>query len=375
MNYSKQCSKCLMDDSDPDIYFDDQGVCCHCHQYLNRLDKELPNIENSKEILEKLVIKIKEKGKHKKYDCIIGLSGGVDSSYVAYIVNKLGLRTLAVHLDNGWNSELAVSNIEKLVKNLDTIDLHTHVLDWIEFKEIQKAFFLASVPNCEMPTDHSIMAVLFKLANKFKIKYIISGSNLTSEGITIPVKWGRDYRDKKHLVAINKTFGSQKIKTFPTLSILKLLYLTLIKRIKFLPILNYCNYNKAEAIKILKRELGWTEYGRKHGESLFTRFFQEYYLPEKFGFDKRKLHYSVLINSGQMTKAQAEEELNKPMFNEDEKKEMITYVRKKLGLSEDDWNDIMTKDPSSHMDYPTNICFTLRDKPLAQFIRKIATGR
>lgn len=363
-----------MDTSDPNIIFDDDGNCNHCSQYQRRRVKELPDEYEQKIILDKTVEQLRMAGKGREYDCIVGLSGGVDSSYVAYLTAKLGLRPLAVHLDNGWNTELSIKNIENIVSKLD-IPLFTHVLDWEQFREIQRSFFKASVPNCEMPTDHAIMAVLFKLANKYGIKYIISGSNLASEGITVPTAWGRDYRDLRHLKAITKRFGNCKMKGFPTLSFSKLMYRVFVNGIRFIPILNYVPYVKEDAISQLKEELNWREYGRKHGESVFTRFFQEYYLPEKFGYDKRRLHFSVLINSGQMTREEAILKLKEPMFKDRELSETLDFVRKKLMFSTSEWEEIMNASPVDHLIYPTNYAFTIRDHPVAQFVRKMATGR
>ena len=363
-----------MDTSDPNIIFNDDGNCNHCSQYQRRRFKELPDEDEQKKILDKTVEQLRMAGKGREYDCIVGLSGGVDSSYVAYLTAKLGLRPLAVHLDNGWNTELSIKNIENIVSKLN-IPLFTHVLDWEMFREIQRSFFKASVPNCEMPTDHAIMAVLFQLANKYGIKYIISGSNLASEGITVPTAWGRDYRDLKHLKAITNRFGECKLKGFPTLSFSQLMYRVFVNGIRFIPILNYVPYVKEDAISELKDELNWREYGRKHGESVFTRFFQEYYLPEKFGYDKRRLHFSVLINSGQMTREEAILNLKETMFKDRELSETLDFVRKKLMFSTSEWEEIMNAPPVDHLIYPTNYVFTIRDHPAAQFVRKMATGR
>ena len=363
-----------MDTSDPDIQFDNQGVCHHCAQYQRRRLQELPEPDNARKILSALVEQMKHEGKGKDYDCIIGLSGGVDSSYVAYQVSKLGLRALAVHLDNAWNSELAVGNIEKIVNKLG-IDLYSHVLPWEEFRGLQRAFFQASVPNCEMPTDHAILAVLFDTAAKQGVRFILSGSNLASEGITLPPAWGRDYRDWTHLKSIHRLFGKTPLNTFPRLPFLKLMYRVFVNRIRFIPILNYMPYVKTQAIEVLRSELGWAEYGRKHGESLYTRYFQEHYLPVKFGYDKRRLHYSVLINSGQMTRAEALNKLDAPMFSSEELEQLTTFFLKKLMVSREEWSKIMSQPCRSHLDYPTNWCFTMRESAAAQLVRRLATGR
>lgn len=357
-----------MDTSDPEIIFDNKGICNHCRDFKKRLDR-LP----SKEILQKEIEKIKIKAKDKKYDCIIGLSGGVDSSMVAYlVVKKYGLRPLAVHLDNGWDSEAAVRNIENIVKILN-INFYTHVINWEEFKDLQISFLKASVANIEVPTDHAIVASLYNIAAKVGVEYIIQGGNLNSEGI-MPSIWGYDARDLKNLKAIHKKFGKMKLKTFPTLGIWRLVYYSLIKKIKYFPILNYIDYKKTEAKEILKKELGWQDYGEKHGESLFTKFFQDYILPEKFGIDKRKAHYSTLINSGQITRKEAIDTIkNSPFLTEKDMLEEKEYVLKKLCLSEKKFQEIMSQPVKSYKDYPNHSLFLHELSFIYRLIKKIIT--
>ncbi len=246
------CTRCVMDTTDPEIKFDENGVCNHCKRYEELVRLKLLTGEEREKRLKEIVGKIKRYGKNKKYDCIIGVSGGVDSSYVAYIAKKLGLRPLAVHLDNGWDTELAISNIEKILKKLD-IDLYTYVVDWEEFRDLQLAYFKASVVDIEVVTDHAIIAALYDIADKRKIKYILSGSNIVTEGI-MPNSWGYNKNDLRNLKDIYKRYGTVKLKTYPTMGLFKWLYYRFIKGIQTIPLLNYMDYNKKKAKKLLISE-------------------------------------------------------------------------------------------------------------------------
>lgn len=353
MTHSKYqiCKYCIMDTNiDHDITFNDEGICNHCENYARRIAALGP--EKHKQ-LETLIASIKAKGKNKEYDCIIGVSGGVDSTYVAYLTKKFGLRPLAIHLDNGWNTELSVSNIENVLKKLD-IDLRTHVIDWEEFKNLQLSFLRASVANAEIPTDHAITAILFREAAKRNIHYIIGGGNIVTECI-MPDCVGYDSRDWKHIKAIHRQFGKIKLKTFPHISLLHILYYIFIRRIRYVSILNYTNYVKKEVLETLKSELDWKEYPGKHYESIFTRFFQGYYLPTKFGFDKRRAHFSTLINSKQMTREQALAEIETPPYHSEELlQEDLEYVKKKFGLTDKEFDEIMTSPLKTYRDYPSH---------------------
>lgn len=362
-----------MDTSDPDIVFDAEGICNHCRQYEARRGRELPPPALRPALLQEVVGRIKRDGQGKSYDCVIGLSGGVDSSYVALQVKRLGLRTLGVHLDNGWNSDEAVSNIHQIVTKLG-VDLHTHVLPWEEFRDLQKSFFRASVVNCEMPTDHAILAVLFQTAARFGVKHILSGSNFVSEGIFVPMAWGYDYRDWRNLKDIHRRYGTAPIHEYPRLPLRKLGWYVGARRIRFFPILNYVEYVKTAAIAELVGEIGWRPYGRKHGESRFTRFYQEHYLVQKFGYDKRRLHLSVLVNSGQLSRDAALEQLTQPMFQPGELQDLEAFVRKKLGFSEEEWNGIMRTPPRSHFEFRTNPLLA-RNSVLYNWGRRVVTGR
>ena len=373
MNDYQICAKSVMDTSDTEITFDDDGVSQYWWDCKARLGSEVIRGAEGRARAESIVGQIKAENKDKDYDCLIGVSGGVDSSTVAYWVRELGLRALAVHVDNGWNSELAVANIETLLKKLD-IDLHTVVLDWPEFRDLQRSFFYASVPNCEIPTDHSIVATLFQLASKLKIRHIISGSNVASEGI-YQANAAYDAKDWVHIVDLQKRFGSRKLRTFPHLTGPGLAKSILVDRVRFIPILNYLDYDRAGAIEMLSAELGWRDYGRKHGESTFTRFFQEYYLPEKFGIDKRRMHFSSLICAGQMSREEAMERLQQPLYREEELEADVNFVCKKLRFSEDDFRTIMQTKPALHTDYRTGYISRWPNSKMFRWMRNLATER
>ena len=366
------CTRCIMDTTDPKITFDEEGICNHCRRYERRAQKEIHYDYAGQIKLQQIVDEIKKDGKNKEYDCIIGLSGGVDSTTVAYRVKQLGLRPLAVHLDNGWDDELAANNVENILKKLD-IDLLTYVLDWDEFKDLQLSFLKASVPNCEIPTDHAIVSLLYHTATKKNIRYIISGGNIVTEAI-MPFSWGYRNMDWKYIKSIHKKSGTVKLKTFPHLSLFDWVYYSFAKRIKVIPVLNYIPYVKQNAKKFIEKELGWKDYGPKHFESIYTRFFQAYILPTKFGFDKRKAHLSTLICSGQMTRQHALEEMkHSPYPNDQMLKEDRKYVLKKLGLTEQEFERIMFKPVRSFKEYPNNNFWFEKLNFVVVLAHKIAT--
>lgn len=345
------CAKTIMDTSDPNIFFDSNGVSNHYWEYQEKAKRILLPSPEREQVLNQILQSIKEEGKDKAYDCLIGLSGGVDSSYIAFKAKDWGLRPLIVHFDNGWNSELAVNNIEKLI-NRGNYDLHTLVVNWNEFKDIQLSVFRAGVPNIEMVTDHAIIATLYQIAKKFAIKYLISGSNLVTEGI-LPEAWGYDSSDFYHIKKIHQQFGKEKIKTFPSLSLSKRIRDTIFGGLKKVNILNYIDYSKEKAIAEMSAKVDWQYYGGKHYESVFTQFFQGYVLPTKFGFDKRKAHLSTLICSGQMTREQALQEIEKPLYESQLLQEHKEYVIKKWEITTDEFEKIMNTPPHLHEDYPS----------------------
>ncbi|UCG11655.1 MAG: N-acetyl sugar amidotransferase, partial [Deltaproteobacteria bacterium] len=331
----------------------EKGVCDYCYEYDRLVQKRIFTGHDGEQRLQKLVSDIKEKGKNKEYDCIIGVSGGVDSSFVAYKTKELGLRPLAVHLDNGWNSELAVKNIEEILNKLN-IELYTYVIDWEEFKSLQLSFLKASVVDIEVLTDHAIMAAMFKAAKKNGIKYIIGGDNFVTES-PMPKTWIYAKWDIRNIKGINKKFGNRNIVTFPTYGLFDIILTQYILKYRYVEILNYIDYNKQEAIKVLQDQLNWRYYGGKHYESIFTKFYQAYILPTKFGIDKRKAHFSSLIRSGQISREEALEEIKMPLYDPGVLREETEYVLKKFGLSEVEFENIMRLPVRSHLDYPNSL--------------------
>lgn len=348
------CTRCIMDTTDPDIKFDENKVCNHCREYDKLAKKYVFTGKEGEKKLNEIVSKIQEQGKNKEHDCIIGLSGGVDSTYVAYLAKKLGLRPLCVHLDNGWDSELAVKNIERIVKKFN-FDFYTYVVDWEEFKDLQLAYLKASVVDIEAITDHAIVATWYKIANERDIKYILNGNNIATEGI-MPESWlHKNKNDLINLKAIHNQFGTVKLKTLPTLGLSKRIYYQLIKNIQTISILNYVTYVKKDVKKIIAQELDWKDYGSKHYESIFTHFYQAYILPRKFNIDKRKAHLSTLICSGQITKEEALKEMQKDLYPEEALKKDKEYVLKKLGLTDKEFERIMGLPIKSHYDYRSDV--------------------
>lgn len=344
------CARCVMDTSDPAIVFDADGVCNHCKRYPMHL-AGLGDSSARQLRLDQIVRALKEEGRGKDYDCIMGLSGGVDSSFLAhYAVKRLGLRPLVVHVDSGWNSELAVSNIESICKNL-AIDLHTLVIDWEEMRDLQLAYFRAGVANLDVPQDHAFNAAMVGEAKKYHIKHVLNGGNMQTESI-LPRAWGYDASDPASLRAIHKAHGKVKLKTYPIRSdFARLLVDPFIIGMKVHRPLEYIDYNKSQAKKLLIEELGWRDYGGKHYESRFTKFFQAHYLPTKFGYDKRKAHLASLVASGQISREQAMLELQTPLYDPGELQEDIAYFCKKLCISRDEYERIMAEPPRSYTDY------------------------
>ena len=344
------CTRCIMDTSDPDIVFDANGVCHHCHAYDVAVATRVVSGAAGVREREALAAKIKAAGVGRPYDCIIGISGGVDSTYVAYAARKLlGLRCLAVHLDNGWDSELAVKNIEHVLNKLD-IELHTEVLDWDEFRDLQLSFLRASTPDSEVPTDHAIVSVLYQQARRHRIRYILSGCNVRTES-HLPPAWSRGHADWRYIQALQQQFGTRPLKTFPHRNAANLVWNA--RTIEWIDILNYFDFRKVDALRVLQEELGWQYYGGKHYESIYTRFYQGYILPKKFGFDKRKMHLSSLVCSGEITRDEALAELAKPPYPEELQAADREYTVKKLGITDADFEAIMQAAPRKFTDYPS----------------------
>jgi len=346
------CTRCIMDTSDATIRFDDDGVCHHCHRYAELADQLVRHDAAGQREMDQIVETIKQHGKDKAYDCAIGVSGGVDSTYAAYVTRQLGLRPLAIHMDNGWDSELAVSNIEKVLKHLE-IDLYTHVLDWEEFKDLQLSFLKASVSDAEIPTDHAIAAVIYRVAAEKGLSYIISGGNVVTEAI-LPATWTYGILDWRYIKAVHRQFGRVRLRRFPHVSLRDWFYFSAVKKMQTIRLLNYLPYSKKEAMRVLQGELGWRYYGGKHYESIYTRFFQGYILPRKFNMDKRRPHLSTLICSGELTRAEALEEMRHNPYTEQMQHEDREYVIKKLGLTEMQFDEIMARPLRTHDDYPNS---------------------
>lgn len=346
----KRCNRCIMDSTDPEIVFDDNGICNHCHQFDSYLNTEwFPN-EDGKNKLNTIVNNLKNEGKGKKYDCIIGLSGGIDSSYLALKVKEFGLRPLVVHVDAGWNSELAVNNIEKIIKHCG-YDLHTHVVDWKDMRNLHLSYLKSGISNQDVPQDHIFFSSLYHFAIKNNIKYIISGGNLATEGV-FPKSWHGSAMDSINLKAIHKKFGNKKLKSYKTINFFQYYFLyPIIYGMRTLRPLNYMDYNKENALEELKK-IGYKPYANKHGESIFTKFFQNYYLPKKFNYDKRIPHLSSLILSNQMSRDKAIELVSKNPYNDQELSDDIEYIIKKLQISKDEFDSIMNCKKSYYEDFP-----------------------
>ena len=338
--------------ADPNITFNEDGVCNYWFEYQEAADEKLIHGKAGEKKWEDTVANLKKAGKGKRYDCIIGVSGGVDSTYLAYLVKELGLKPLAVHFDNGWNSELAVKNIENTLEKLN-IDLFTYVVDWNEFRDIQMSFLKASTPDLEIPTDHGIISVLYKTASKHGVKYILNGTNVQTESI-LPEKWGYGYYDLTYIKSIQRKYGNKKIKSLPTLSLLELFYFSKVKKIKFIPFLNYVDYVKEDAMKVIEEKLDWVYYGGKHYESIYTRFIQSYILPKKFNIDKRIAHYSNLICSNQISRDYALEELKKDTYPADLMNNDLEYFLKKFDLSKNEFDLILNNKCKTFLEYKNN---------------------
>ena len=348
----QQCTKTVMDNiADPDIIFDKDGVCNYWHEYHAAAKVKLIHGELGKQKWDDTVTKLKLEGKKKKYDCIIGVSGGVDSTYVAHIVKEAKLRPLVVHFDNGWNSETAVHNINRIIDYLDA-DLYTLVVDWDEFRDLQRAYLMAGVIDIEALTDHAIFGTLYRLASKNNIKYVIGGFNLETEFI-MPKSWNYSKIDHINILDIHHKFGKIPLKTFPIFDTLKKKYYLKFKKLEFINPLDWASYNKYKVKGIISEEIGWQDYGGKHHESVFTKFYQNYILTTKFNVDKRKAHLSNLICSNQISREVAIVELEKSLYDPKQLLDEKEYVIKKMGFTEQEFDRLMKEKPYNHLDYKT----------------------
>ena len=348
------CSNCVMDTTDSRITFDENGVCDHCNTYYNEI---LPNWhpdEQGRRELQIIVDKIKTEGKGKDFDCIIGISGGIDSSYLTYLAKEeLGLKPLVFHVDAGWNSQIAVNNIEKLIDNLG-LDLYTEVIDWEEMKDLQLAYFKSGVSNIDTPQDHAFFATMYNFASKYKVKYILTGGNYSTECVRNPIEWMYYQSDSRQLKDIHAKFGQRPLTNFPMTSILwHKIYLRYAKGVTVVRPLDYMPYIKEEAMQLLVDRFGWQRYPQKHFESRFTKFYESYWLPKKFGFDTRKVQFSSLILTNQMTREEALEKLTQPAYDEEAIAHEFEYVANKLGISVEELQRYMDAPNKSNNDYKT----------------------
>jgi N-acetyl sugar amidotransferase len=353
-----------MDTSASNITFDKNGVCNFCSDFLKNFGHIINKDQfKSKQKLDQLVSKIKLEGRYKQYDCIVGVSGGVDSSWTLVQVLNLGLRPLVVHMDNGWNSELAQNNISNIIRKLD-VDLYTYVIDWEEYRQLMQSFFDADVLDIELLYDNAMLAVNYGQAKKYGIKYILAGSNNATEGLAMPVGWNWFKYDKRNIKSIAKKFGNIKLNTFPAIGTLGYIWNTVFCRIKWVPFLDYQEYNKFEAVEILKRDYDFKPYPFKHYESIFTRFYQGYILPEKFGVDKRRVHLSTLIIAGQISREEASKELiGIPYATMESLIDDKQYFLKKMNWTMNQLVEYISRPEKSHLSYPS-------EKPLWDFLLK-----
>ena len=346
------CTNCVMDTTDTKITFDKNGVCDHCNTFFTDIAPNWHPNEKGWQEITKTADSIKKAGAGKDFDCIIGMSGGIDSSYLVYLAKeKLGLNPLVFHVDAGWNSQQAVHNIERIIDNLG-LDLYTEVINWEEMKDLQLAFFKSGVPHIDAPQDYAFFATMYKFAQKYDVKYILTGGNYSTECIRNPLEWMYYQSDSIQLKDIHRQFGQQPLKTFPVTNILwHKIYLPYIKRIKLIRPLDFLPYHKEEATQFLVAHFGYQRYEQKHFESRFTKFYESYWLPEKFGYDTRKVQYSSLILTGQMSREDALKKLESPAFDEETIKQDFEYIATKLNISIDELQSYMDAPNKSYKDY------------------------
>ena len=346
------CARCVMDTTDSKIQFDADGVCDHCRTFDSDIKPFWKTDEDGWSEINSIADKIKVAGKGKDFDCIIGMSGGIDSSYLVYLAKeKLGLRPLVFHVDAGWNSQQAVNNIEQIVDRLG-LDLYTEVIDWEEMKDLQLSFFKSGVPHVDTPQDHAFFATMYKFANKYKVKHILTGGNYSTECVRNPIEWMYYQSDSTQIKDIHRKFGKRSLKNFPLTNILwHKVYLPYVKGIKLYRPLDYMPYHKEEATQFLVDNFGYQRYAQKHFESRFTRFYESYWLPKKFGFDTRKVQYSSLILTGQMSRDEALERLKSPAYDPETIDEDFKYIANKLDITPDELRACFNGDNKSYQDY------------------------
>ena len=347
------CCNCIMDTSDPNITFDDLGWCEYCNNFQSLIKPNWNTGQEGMLALKVIADKIKKEGVGKDFDCIIGLSGGLDSSYTAYVAKEImGLRPLLFHVDAGWNTDQAVGNIEKLVDGLG-LDLYTEVVNWGEMKDLQLAFLKSQIADQDLPQDCAFFSALYKFANKHKIRHVLTGGNYSTECCREPEEWG-GYPgiDKTLFLDIHKKFGTRPLKSFPLIDIFVYkVWHQHILGMKVVKPLNSVPYIKSEAEETLERLFGWKKFQHKHHESRFTRFYEDYWMPRKFGYHKRRAHFSSLIMTGQMTRDAALERISKPEMDEHFLKQEFEYVANKLDLTVAELQEIFEGKNQTYKDY------------------------
>lgn len=350
------CANCIMDTSDSNITFDSRGWCDYCNNYYSNILPHWHPDERGERELQPVIDRIKREGRGRDHDCLIGISGGVDSSYVTYLAKvKYGLRPLLFHVDAGWNSQQSVNNIEKLVDGLK-LDLHTEVVDWLEMQDLQLAFFKAQVAHIDTPQDHAFFAALYNFAAKHGFKYILTGANYSTECVREPLEWHYHASDLTQLKDIHRRFGRRPLKTFPMADIFRYkIYYRFVKGVRVVKPLNHTRYIKEEAMQELVDKFGWQKYAHKHYESRFTRFYEGYWLPTKFGYDKRRAHFSSLILTGQLTREEALVKIAKKAYDDESIAQDFEYVATKLGLTVAELREIMAGENRSYRDYKSRM--------------------
>ena len=341
-----------MDTSDSKIVFDSNGVCDHCNDFYQNVSPGWDTGLSGRELLIRQVEKIKKDGKNRDFDCIIGMSGGADSSYLLHVaVKEYGLRPLVFHVDGGWNSKIAVNNINVMINKLN-LDLFTEVIDWQDMKDFQLAYIKSGLPNIDVPQDHAFVSTLYNFSDKYKIRYILNGGNISTECVRNPLDWIYYGTDMAQINDIRKKFCTRPLKNYPFSSVLRhKVYLRYMRKIEVLKPLNYFPYNKEKAMKELSDEYGWIPYPQKHFESRFTKFYEGYWLPKRFGYDTRKVQFSSLILTGQLSREKALEMLKKPAISEEDAKHDFEYVANKLEITKEELLSYFNMPLKSHLDY------------------------
>jgi N-acetyl sugar amidotransferase len=358
-----------MDTTDERITFNERGWCDYCSDYYKNIQPHWHPDEKGEKMIAPLIAKIKKEGKKRSHDCLMGISGGVDSSYCAWLAKeKFGLRPLMFHVDAGWNTETSVHNINRIIDGLK-LDLHTEVVDWQEMKDLQVAVLRSQVPYQDLPQDLAFFSALYNFAAKNNFKYIVTGANLATECVRGPSEWSYYLTDMRHVRDIHRRFGKIPLKTFPTADIFKYkLYYRYIKGVRVVKLLDYVPYIKEKAVQEMADRFGWQRYGEKHHESRFTRFYEGYWLPQKFGYDKRRTYLSSLVLTGQMTRAQALERIAKPALDDQAVAQEFEYVAKKLDLTEDELRELFHGENKGYRDYKNNMFLITLGSKVMRFL-------